>query len=234
MDQDKLSFMLRAVTDLLPSPSNLSLWGKQSDSKCPQCGQEDCTLRHILSACPKALSEGRYTWRHNKVLKEIAQFLHLFIEDRRDKGKVTEKGILTRANDWKLDVDIGKNLRFPPDIIVTSLRPDMVVTSRRSRTIIVIELSVPWENNIAERHEFKMSKYQNLTDELTRKQWNTRLFAVEVGARGFPAKSLRFMFKELGLPSSSIKKACNVCGESAEEASRWLWIKKYDSWGGQV
>ncbi|KAI2660206.1 Sterol 3-beta-glucosyltransferase [Labeo rohita] len=31
------------------------------------------SLEHILSCCPKALGEGRYRWRHNQVLRVIAE-----------------------------------------------------------------------------------------------------------------------------------------------------------------
>lgn len=74
-DQSKLSFMIRSFADLLPSPSNLKLWGSLDSANCSLCNSPDCTLNHILSACPKALSEGRYTWRHNKVLREIADIV---------------------------------------------------------------------------------------------------------------------------------------------------------------
>ena len=34
-DQGKLSFLLRAVSDLLPSPANLKSWGLKPEAKCP-------------------------------------------------------------------------------------------------------------------------------------------------------------------------------------------------------
>lgn len=230
MEESKLSFMLRAVTDLLPSPTNLSLWGSQADSSCQRCGAEKCSLRHILSACPKSLAEGRFTWRHDRVLKDIAQFLHSFVEDRKRKPNAVGTGIMFRASDWKLVVDIGKRLHFPSDISCTSLRPDIVIISRNSKTIIIAELTVPWEENIAERHEYKRSKYQDLVDEIASKHWKVSFFAIEVGARGFPAKSLRVMFRQIGLSPSITKKACNACGSTAEDASRWLWLKRSESW----
>ena len=60
--------------------------------------------------------------------------------------------------------------------------------------------------------------------------WDVSYFAVKVGARGFPGKSLRFMFKEVGLVSTILKKACVAAGKAAEDASRWLWLKRGDSW----
>lgn len=72
-DQGKLSFLLRAMADLLPTPNNLKIWGKEEDSSCVQCGKPLCSLNHILTECPKAWGEGRYRWRHDKVLTEVAK-----------------------------------------------------------------------------------------------------------------------------------------------------------------
>ena len=37
------------------------------------CVEEKGTLHHILSNCRIALSKGRYKWRYDQVLREIAQ-----------------------------------------------------------------------------------------------------------------------------------------------------------------
>eukprot|EP00745_Piridium_sociabile_P013033 TRINITY_DN19587_c0_g2_i5.p1 TRINITY_DN19587_c0_g2~~TRINITY_DN19587_c0_g2_i5.p1 ORF type:complete len:145 (-),score=28.54 TRINITY_DN19587_c0_g2_i5:650-1084(-) len=67
----RISFILRSVYDLLPSNANLVKWGKSDDPACPLC-QGKQTVEHVLSSCKVALAQGRYTWRHNQVLKEIA------------------------------------------------------------------------------------------------------------------------------------------------------------------
>ncbi len=45
---------------------------------------------------------------------------------------------------------------------MTNMRPDLIIWSREARIIIIGELSVPWEDNIDERNEFKRAKYQEL------------------------------------------------------------------------
>ena len=77
-DEGKLGFLLKAVDDLLPSPSNLRIWGKMEEAACQLCKHLSCTLtHHILSACPKAPADGRYMWRHDQVLQEIAKCVDL-------------------------------------------------------------------------------------------------------------------------------------------------------------
>ncbi|GFN97226.1 reverse transcriptase [Plakobranchus ocellatus] len=64
----RISFLIRSVYDLLPSNANLVPWGKKDDPACPLC-QGRQTTEHVLSSCKVALSQGRYTWKHNRVLQ---------------------------------------------------------------------------------------------------------------------------------------------------------------------
>ena len=119
-----------------------------------QCGAEFCTLNHILTGCSKALAEGRYKWRHDKVLREVAKWTDLqrmkansqnpitsgFINFRKagekHKRVKTAKNpfsILGRAADWELQVDLKKRLVFPQDVVVTALRPDMILMSKKPK-----------------------------------------------------------------------------------------------------
>jgi len=65
-----MKFLTQAVYDVLPSPSNLFCWGKVEPA-CPLCLQRG-TLEHILGRCSRGLGEWRYHWRHDHVLKAIA------------------------------------------------------------------------------------------------------------------------------------------------------------------
>ena len=65
MSQSLLSFCLGATFDTLPSPSNLQRWHITTEPSCFLCGKEICTAAHILGACNVALSQGRFTFRHD-------------------------------------------------------------------------------------------------------------------------------------------------------------------------
>ena len=67
----RISFLIRLAYDLLPSHANLVRWGKKEDPTCPLCNGRQ-TTEHVLSSCKVALSQGRYRWRHNRVLQELA------------------------------------------------------------------------------------------------------------------------------------------------------------------
>ena len=61
----RISFMLKSVYDLLPTPANLASWSDEKSDLCPSCKGYG-SLQHILSSCPDAL--GKYQWRHDQVL----------------------------------------------------------------------------------------------------------------------------------------------------------------------
>ena len=65
--------------------------------------------------------------------------------------------------------DLQTQLVFPPEIAVRRLRPDIVMWSRSTRNLIIIELTVPWEERMEEANERKREKYQDLVDECKEK-----------------------------------------------------------------
>jgi len=236
----RISFLLRSVYDTLPSPTNLYRWKLRDDPACKLCGERG-TMAHILSSCKVALSQGRYRWRHDKVLSTLASILEV---ERRKKRQVETRhmpaiaflkegeksrpaaarvatSILQKASSWEMRVDLGRRLHFP--VVQTNLRPDMVIWSEERKKIIVIELTVPWEERCEEAHERKASKYQELLQSCKEKGWQSWLFPVEVGCRGFPAQSTWKLLTAVGVTGRARKTAVHRIGEAAEAASCWLW-----------
>ena len=72
--QGVLKFALNAGVNTLPSMDNLKRWGKRVTDRCPFCGNIG-TLAHVLSNCSTALSQGRFTWRHNSVLNSLISLI---------------------------------------------------------------------------------------------------------------------------------------------------------------
>ena len=159
--ETSLKFLVKAVYDLLPTPSNKNIWFR-SEETCNLCGGNG-TLAHILTGCEVALAQGRYRWRHDQVLRQIA----LCVEARRrnhnnqicrvkkkiqfvkagEKRNSAERSLLCSyldgANDWKLHVDLDRKLKFPREVAVTNLRPDMLLVSESTKRIGLVELTVP-------------------------------------------------------------------------------------------
>ena len=84
-------------------------------------------------------------------------------------------------------VDLGKQLKFPAQITVTSLRPDIIILSAASKQLALIELTVPWEDLKEEAFERTHAKYQGLLEEHRKQGW--RAHCHPVGFRGFVSHS---------------------------------------------
>ncbi len=240
-------FVIKSTYDALPSPSNLAIWGLSNNSNCVKCQQRG-TLQHILCACPKSLGSGMYTWRHDQVLSVIGKFVKElvdkfnalplpsntrptgipFVKEGATKTVTKSKpvsGILSRANDWEVLLDLNQRLVFPMEVAVTDMRPDLVVWSKRGRVVVVGELTVPWEDNIDERHEFKKAKYLDLVHECETRGWTVFCFPFEVGCRGYPSNSLPLFFSRLGAGSRLRRRILSQAADAASRGSAWVWRK---------
>ena len=139
-------------------------------------------------------------------------------------------GLLATARDWQLQVDLGRQLKFPANIATTSLRPDMVLTSESTKQVVLLELTVPWEDRIEEANERKRAKYMELISECRSNGWKARCEPVEIGCRGFAGRSLQRVLKLLGAGGMQTRRATKNILEAAEKASRWLWIRRGEPW----
>ncbi|GAA6092991.1 uncharacterized protein LOC124392079 [Tachysurus ichikawai] len=110
-----------------------------------------------------SLTQGRYTWRHNQVLKCLAAVLESrrtsvnalpppsshwqptpFVREGEGQANLTtirsDSGQLGRARDWKLLAILNRKLCFPAEIAATNLRPDLVLWSASLKLVYIIEL----------------------------------------------------------------------------------------------
>ena len=124
---------------------------------------------------------GRIAWRHDSimfaifrgVLRVVKCFKKAYQEKKLGVSATTEystiqfrsevKEVLAKAVDWKLMFDINtpefeqsKERQFPPEILACpGSRPDGVIWSCSAKTVIWIELTSPWEDNMTLRHHEK-------------------------------------------------------------------------------
>ncbi|GFS09954.1 polyprotein [Elysia marginata] len=140
----RISFLIRSVYDLLPSNANLVRWGKKDDPTCRLCHGRQ-TTEHVLSSCKVALSQGRYTWRHNRVLQDFASVIStakgqsnppspsftIFTTEggaRKWCGRSSNtasnqrKGLLDGCVDWEVSADLLEWNKHPEVIRRTTLR----------------------------------------------------------------------------------------------------------------
>ena len=230
--QELLKFLLNSTHNVLPTSDNLKRWGKTVvDMRCCLCGFSNPTLKHILNGCSMALKQGRYTWRHDSILLHLIGELHSFVQSINScsvpitgikdtfikfvregkqprKGRARQnQGLLFTANDWMLVYDSPQSpLIIPRHIAQTSFRPDIIIYSNSTKQIFILELTVPAEDNIIQRHTDKEDKYARLLDDININQWTGRVFGIEVGSRGYVAKSFNYAMKALGVKQDIVRK----------------------------
>ena len=114
---------------------------------------------------------------------------------------------------------------FPPEITLSNLRPDIVAWSQSAKRAILIELTVPWETHIEDAHERKLTRYEELRSSCIANGWQTHLFAIEVGCRGFVSKSVPFFCRQLGFASRETTQLIKHLEQETEKASGWIWLQ---------
>jgi hypothetical protein len=180
-----LGFLLRAVYGTLVTPSIAFKWTEEEDGMCKLCWIEVGSAQHILSACRVALQQERYRWRHDKDLNQIqsqvARILKKRVNNPRRQirkqrrellfvkagDKVKEKpksddwlgmGILSEAKDWILFTDLDGQLKFPPEVASTKLRPNLITYSTSIKRIVKWELTCPCEERTSTAFELELDR----------------------------------------------------------------------------
>jgi hypothetical protein len=226
-----IKFILNATVNWLKTPDMMKIWGYKQTAFCSLCRHPQCTLHHIISGCPCALDQGRYTWRHDSILEYLGQVIQELVD--RANAKEPEKAVvphidknfvragdkpqakrpkssgcrgtlLRDANDWKVLVDLGDNMVYPPEIYSTPQRPDIVIWSVKHKRVVNVELTVPAEEGIEAAKTRKEGRYFSLTCEAKDRGWDSVVVTMEVGARGFVARTVPRTLKKLGRESKEI------------------------------
>ena len=201
------------------------------------------------------MAPGRYRWRlsHDQELGKLAEHTEGMRVLANEKSSVQQRqlvqfvtagqagkkcpksdktSVLAPGKDWSMRADLHKQLRFPFDITITTLRPDMVLWSTTEKRVLLVELTVPWEQNIQEAYERKKARYADLVAECQEKGWKATTYPVEIGCRGYAGLSTNRFLRDIGFTAAKVKKVLKDLSEEAEEGSFWLWLRRKDrSWG---
>ena len=240
-----LSFCLNATYGTLPSPSNLKRWQITTEASCFLCKKKVCTSAHILGACQVALQQQRFTYRHDSVLmmlvSVLSQFLSSFVPSQDSSTKMIfvkegqtlknikkkpNTGLLHSAPKWKLLYDCNGSPTIPSFLAVTTLRPDIVLYACGIKTVIILELTCPCEENMPYWHDTKEENYHSLCSAIRSNGWKVSFFAVEVGARWYCAESLLSCLRCLGLPSKLCRSTIKNLSSISLKWSFDIWMAR--------
>ena len=111
---------------------------------------------------------------------------------------------------------------------MTNQRPDALIISRETKSIVILELTIPWEDRMDEAYERKAAKYQDLVMASQDKGWKAWCFPIEIGCRGYLGRSASRALNTLGLEKREKATVLREAGEQAERSSNWLWLRRND------
>ena len=248
-----ISFVINASINSLPSPYLKKLMGYATSSRCRLCKDKNCNMSHILAGCDFSLKNGKYTWRHDSVLLTLSDIIsaHIlahnstktsstpipaisssFISSKSSKtpNKATRHPhhLLMGASDWQLLVDyFFDQLTFPPQIYSTDQRPDIIIYSRFLKKVLIVELTVPADENIEAAHIRKDARYTELSDNINKStEWNCTVLPIEVGARGFVARSMNTFLRKIGFSSRLASSTCKSVSLVTARCSHHIWLSR--------
>ena len=251
-----LSFLLNSIQGTLPDPMNLRRWKKTTEAKCHLYGWKFCSQVHILCGCKVALQQGRISWRHDSLLGSMMKWIKASMMKNKDNAKnnggtntlpqlkdsfvaagnpssrkkkrsQTQPQWWCDTQDWKFLSDKrNEQYQIPPEIACSSLRPDICIYSLDRKKCLFVELTSPFEDNIAEWKVKKSTKYEDLVRRTKENGWNTKLFTVEVGARGFVNTSSMSLFRFVGLTAKQCKAVRKELSIIAIRSSYFIWLNR--------
>ena len=139
-------------------------------------------------------------------------------------------GVLNDARDWVFDFDLpdlhskDQVYRFPPEVDIVSTRCDGYILSLSKKICIIIELTVPMEENIEYWHVEKRKRYSNLSAE----NWTLHYFIFEVGCRGFIPSRFFPMLRQLGFSPRESRSLHSSLQFTARRCSYVIWVNRYN------
>jgi hypothetical protein len=247
-----ISFLLNATINTLPSKYLLRLLGYKTNSRCPLCKNNNCNVSHVLGGCRFSLTSKRYTWRHDSVLLTIYSAVEPHIKEHNTKKvlpttilpsisfvpsgtssaptkkkKPIHRHLLSEANDWQILVDLEHKLVFPPEIFSTNQRPDIVIWSINAKKVLLVELTVPCDENIEAAQTRKTGRYTQLSSDInSTTDWNSTIITIEVGARGFVARTMSSFFRRIGFTTQSASALCKSISLVTARCSHHIWLHR--------
>ena len=155
-----------------------------NDDTCRACKSKPETIHHVISGCP-ILAPTKYTQRHDNVCRYIHLLLsekYTFTEPKTTKWyEYDPEPILENET-----VKILWNFPVQTDRRVAHNKPDIIVINKRSQEILLIDIAVPLDSNIAQKRNEKVTKYVDLALEV-KQLWNAQKVTtvpVIIGALG--------------------------------------------------
>ena len=249
-----IKFLLNGSVNWAKTPDMMKKYGYTQTAYCILCGCPQCTLHHIICNCKHARNGDRYTWRHDSVLLHLKPILSELVAAANKapnkahetppieasfmpKGETTKppkritrrQTLLDGFSDWILLLDLEDHkLVFPPEVYSTPLRPDIVIWSAQRQHVLMVELTCPAEEGIEAAQVRKEARYLPLQNEIKEHNpnWSTEVLTIEVGARGYVARTVPRCLKQLGLTPRKVNRVVKDLSTLAARCTYTIYLAR--------
>ena len=193
-------FVLKARLNLLPTRTVQARSGSAlSDTRCRNCHQHPETLAHLVNHCHHNLSMVRE--RHNTVLERVIRAIPPSLGDK--------------YKEQPLPNTTGAN------------RPDLTIISSDQRSVILLDVCIPFEGHpqaLQEAAHSKLAKYEPLRRQLLERYETVEVLPFIVGSLGswFPGNDLVLRRLHIGKKYAYLMK--KLCVASAISGSQNIWF----------
>ncbi len=116
-----------------------------------------------------ALNLRRYNERHDLVLAEISRTI-----------------ILNLPEGFETTTDLGSEYSFLQYLAATDQRPDIILWNGTTKSVTLLELTIPFDTLLEEAAKRKEVKYHELVSHIKGSGYATTFLSIEVGSRGLP------------------------------------------------
>jgi hypothetical protein len=145
--------------------------------------------------------------------------------------------LFERSDDWQIQFDLVPqdgcetkecipNGVFPPHIAATAKRPDGIMWSDKLKTVMWIELTSPWEDNLTKWYFDKHENYTGIVSAAEENGWKVIPLCVEVGTRGYINDKWMHMRKAVGLSSKDNSRMQKAVKKAALRCSYFLYLSR--------
>lgn len=196
-----IQFTMKARLNLIGNAVYKEIYNIRANSNCPRygCNEREWT-KHITSSCPKALN--LYKIRHDEVLEILSTHIEKYYED------------------LIFDTATIQNNRQRPDIAFSR--------NKSNGKIQIGEITIPFDNLINQKREFKEQKYRRWIQELTLDfpETNHKLSCIVIGALGTIDAKIIKNLQLFGLSKSESKKLALKLSHSVIKNTYKVWTSR--------
>ena len=237
-----LSFINKSFTCTLSVRTNMKRWNYVKSGTCRRCELPE-TVKHCLAGCQNSLD--RFTWRHDSVLFRILK---------------TAENLMSNSQNSKIAIfadlpgkleSVSPKSTIPSSVLdhyPCSQRPDLVFLRKNNQDepifCGVLELTVPFDDNIHIRHQDKINRYHNPNQSTSlinqiQHHCNCRYFAFEIGCSGILTKGNKqrlrdFLYFIGNITKPEFKNLCYDVCKIALGCSKKIFECRNEAWDKNI